>query len=209
LPYTTFAAYFFDYDNDGRLDLFQANGEVRALDLLRGEPFPYHQVNQLFRNDGRRFREVTSAAGSGFARSEVSRGAAFGDIDNDGDIDIVVANANGPGRLLLNSGGNRNHWLELRLVGTTASRDALGARVVLSSAGRPPMWRRVSTDGSYLSASDPRVHFGLGTGEELRTAPIETVLVIWPNGSRETFDAPKPDSFVTLRQGTGKAAPRK
>src|SRR5205814_2264066 len=103
-PYTGFGTEWFDYDNDGHLDLFIANGAVNRMESLRGSPYPFNQNNQLFRNqgDGKKFREMTAVAGPAFALSEVSRGAAFGDINNDGAIDIVVANNNGPARLLLN-----------------------------------------------------------------------------------------------------------
>ncbi len=206
VPYTGFGTLWFDYDNDGQLDLFLANGEVRMMDSRRGKPFPYDQKNLLFHNEGKIFRDVTAEAGPAFDFSEVSRGAAFGDIDNDGDIDIVVNNANGPARLLLNQIGSRNHWLEARLVGVKANRDAYGARVALFRKGRPPLWRRAAADGSYLSANDPRVHFGLGTDAELRSAELESILVVWPNGSKEMWRVAKADCQIELREGTGTPA---
>ena len=134
--YTGFGTQWFDYDNDGYLDLFVANGAVFMVPSLQGEPYPYHQKNQLFRNQGNaRFRETSAAAGSAFDLSEVSRGAAFGDIDNDGDIDIVVANNNGPARLLRNETGSRQHWLEVRLQGVKANGDGIGAKVGCASGG--------------------------------------------------------------------------
>jgi hypothetical protein len=203
VPYTGFGTLWFDYDNDGRLDLFIANGEVRTIDSLRHKPFPYGQRNQLFHNEGKLFRDVSAEAGAALHLAEVSRGAAFGDIDNDGDVDIVVTNANGPVRLLLNQVGAQNHWLEVRLQGVTVNRDAYGARVALFRKDRPPLWRRVATDGSYLSANDARVHFGLGTDAELRSARPESVLVVWPNGSQESWNVPKADRLMQLREGTG------
>ncbi len=200
-PFTGFATQFFDYDHDGWLDLFTANGAVTIVEALRGSPYPFHQKNQLFHNEaGARFRDVSAEAGPAFALSEVSRGAAFGDIDNDGDIDIVVTNNNGPVRLLLNQtieNGSRRHWLELRLQAAKGNRDALGARVAVLREGEKPLWRRVHTDSSYLSASDVRVHFGLG-----ERPAIQSVLVEWPDGSKERFDA-QPDRLLTLRQGAG------
>lgn len=207
VPYTGFGTLWFDYDNDGRLDLFIANGEVRALQSLRGHPFPYGQKNQLFHNEGKSFREVSAEAGPVFGLTEVSRGAAFGDIDNDGDIDIVATNANGPVRLLLNETGSQNHWLQVKLEGAMVNRDACGTRVALYRKGRRPIWRRVATDGSYLSANDPRVHFGLGGDAELKSAQLESLLVVWPNGKRETWDTLKVDSVLHLRQGSGKPVP--
>jgi hypothetical protein len=149
------------------------------------------------------FRDVSAEAGPALQVSGVGRGAAFGDIDNDGDVDIAVSNANGPARLLLNQVGNQNHWLEVRLQGVKVNRDAYGARLVLYRKGRPPLWRRAGTDGSYLSAADPRVHFGLGTDDDVRSAPPESLLVIWPNGSKETWQIGKTDTLIDLREGSG------
>jgi len=201
-PFTGFGTLWFDYDNDGLLDLFVANGEVRVIDSQRGTPFPFRQRSQLFHHEGKTYREV--ASGGVFDQLHVNRGAAFGDIDNDGDIDIVVTNANGPVRLLLNQVGARNHWLEAQLRGVKSNRDAYGARVTLCRKGRTPMWRRVAADGSYLSAQDPRVHFGLGGDADLAKAPIEKLVITWPGGASETFDAPKVDQLLRLVEGSGK-----
>jgi hypothetical protein len=206
VPYTGFGTQWFDYDHDGRLDLFVANGEVRMIEALRGKPFPYDQKSQLFHNEGKGLRDVSAEAGPAFEFSGVGRGAAFGDIDNDGDIDIAVSNANGPARLLLNQVGNLNHWVQVRLRGSTVNRDAYGARVALLRKGRPPVWRRVAADGSYLSANDPRVHFGLGTDEDMRSAPPESLHVIWPGGARESWNIQKTDSRYDLQESGGTPA---
>ena len=203
--FTGFGTQWFDYDNDGRLDLFMTNGEVRVIDSQRGKPFPYRQTPQLFHNEGKLFREVTAEAGPVFQIPAVGRGAAFGDIDNDGAVDIVVTNANGPVRLLLNQVGSRNHWLEARLEAKHANRDAHGAKVVLYRKGRPALWRRLGTDGSYLSAHDPRVHFGLGTDAELKDAPMEKIVVTWPEGYQESFDVSRPDQLISIIEGEGHA----
>ena len=158
---------------------------------------------------GLQFHHFIGATGSYFVPEIFGSGIAVldydgdGDLDNDGDIDIAVSNANGPARLLLNQVGNRNHWLEIRLQGVTVNRDAYGARLALFRKGRPPMWRRAAADGSYLSASDPRVHFGLGSDDDMRTAPLESLLVIWPNGAKEKWDVAKPDCLIHLREGSG------
>lgn len=198
---TGFGVAWFDYDNDGWLDLFAANGAVTLAPALRGQPYPFHQRNQIFHNEpGKGFRETTDSAGQALKLSEVSRAAAFGDIDNDGDVDILVTNNNGPARLLLNQAAARAHWLKVKLVGVKDNRDGVGAKVAVIRKNAKPFWRRVHTDGSYLAASDPRVHFGLGN-----ETSIEAVGVIWPSGSKEIWTNVKVDSLNTLRQGTGKS----
>jgi hypothetical protein len=199
---TGFGVAWFDYDNDGWLDLFAANGAVTLLPGLRGSPYPFHQRNQLFHNEGagKGFRETTAVAGPALQLSEVSRAAAFGDIDNDGDIDTLVTNNNGPARLLLNETGARAHWLQVRLVGVKDNRFGLGAKVGVIRKGNKALWRRVHADGSYLCASDARVHFGLGAD-----ANVEAVVVEWPNGGKEMWSNVRTDSLITLRQGSGKS----
>jgi hypothetical protein len=198
--YTGFGAGWLDYDNDGWLDLFIANGAVTIMESERGSVFPYAQRNQLFHNEGRgkRFREVSATGGPALQIAEVSRGAAFGDIDNDGAIDIVVTNNNGPVRLLRNQAGAHGHWLIVKLESPRTNRFAIGARVGVLRRGQDILWRRVHTDSSYLSAGDVRVHFGLGERPE-----IEAVLVHWPDGKEERFGDVKADRIVTLRQGSG------
>ena len=202
-PYTGFGTEWFDYDNDGRLDLFIANGAVNRIESLRGSPYPFNQINQLFHNegDGNKFREMTGVAGPAFAISGVGRGAAFGDIDNDGNIDIVVTNNNGPARLLLNRNHslNRNHWLLVRLEAAHGNHFGIGAKIEVRQRGRK-LLRRAHTDSSYLSASDVRVHFGLG-----EDARIEELVVSWPDGQREAWDRIQADRIVTFRQGTGRS----
>src|SRR5438132_272180 len=191
---TAFGTEWFDYDNDGRLDLFIANGAVNRIEALRESAYPFNQINQLFHNegDGKKFREMTGVAGPAFAISGVGRGAAFGDIDNDGNIDIVVTNNNGPARLLLNQNHslNRNHWLLVRLEAAHGNRFGIGAKIEVRQRGRI-LLRRAHTDSSYLSASDVRVHFGLG-----EDARIEELVVSWPDGQREAWDRIQADRIV-------------
>ena len=198
-PYTGFGTAFIDYDNDGWLDIVIVNGAVHIIEeLVRArDPFPLHQRKQLFRNLGNgRFEEMTESAGPAFALSEVGRGLAVGDLDNDGATDFVVSNNNGPLRVFLNQVGSERDWLGLRLL--TGKRDAYGAKIELRRKGRPPLWRRVRSDGSYLSASDPRVVIGLGDMPD-----IEALIVHWPNGQTEHFPAPALRRYTTLLQGTG------
>ena len=201
--FTGFGTLFFDYDNDGWLDLLVANGAVQLLPELmrRGDPFPLGQPNQLFHNTGSTFVEVSRQAGEAFQLLEVSRGAAFGDVDNDGDTDALITNNNGPARLLLNQVGNRNHWLGLRLIGKDAQRDMLGAQVGIVISKNRTLWRRVRTDGSYLSANDPRVLAGLGNAVQ-----VEAVRVRWPDGAVDELKDPRVDQYITLKEG---ASPHK
>ena len=169
------------------------------MESLRGTPYPFHQRNQLFHNEGKGFREITGAAGPALQLSDVSRGVAFGDIDNDGDIDILVANNNGSARLLLNEIGSRSHWLEVRLEGVKDNRNGIGAQVVVLRKNQKPLWRRAHTDGSYLSASDSRIHFGLGSEPSM-----EAIVVHWPSGDKEIWTDIRADTLIALRQKTGK-----
>ncbi|HEX5887282.1 MAG TPA: CRTAC1 family protein, partial [Pyrinomonadaceae bacterium] len=194
--FTGFGTFFFDYDNDGWLDIFAANGAVQLLpDLVRRkDPFPLGQPDQLFRNTGKSgFVEVVDEVGPEFQLLEVGRGAAFGDVDNDGDMDVLVSNNNGPVRLYLNQVGNRNHWLGLRLIDKNG-RDLLGAQVEIVIAKDRVLRRRVRTDGSYLSANDPRVLVGLGAATR-----VPLVRVRWPDGTSEEFKDLVVDKYTTLK----------
>jgi hypothetical protein len=199
LPFTGFGAGWLDIDNDGLLDLAVVNGAVThtAEALARGDRFALQQRNQLLRNAGGRFEDVSDRGGSAFVAAEVSRGAAFGDLDNDGDTDLVVGNDGGPLRVLLNTVGNRAHWIGLRLVGKTG-RDMLGARVAVRREDGVTLWRRARSDGSYASANDPRVLAGLGASER-----PPSVRVYWPNGSVEEWTNLPIDRYSTLTEGTG------
>lgn len=197
---TGFGTLFFDYDNDGWLDLLVVNGAVRHLQELvrRGDPFPLGQPNQLFRNEGAgRFLEVSERAGAPFRQLAVGRGAAFGDVDNDGDTDVLVSYNNGPARLFINRVGNRNNWLGLRLLGKKTNRDMLGARVEVTVTPKQVLSRRARTDGSYCSSQDPRVLVGIGSSER-----VAMVRVRWPDGGIEEWQTPPVNRYLTLKEGT-------
>ena len=217
LPCTGFGTGWLDFDNDGWLDLLAVNGYVHRQPetvATAADPFPLGQRNQLFRNTGGRFEDVTDLAGTVFDLVEASRGAAFGDIDNDGDTDVVIGNGAGPVRLLLNQIGGRHHWIGLRLVGPavdpgssgglepTQQRDMLGTRVEIVRADGTALWRRVRTDGSYASAHDPRVLVGLGS-----SADAPQVRVVWPDGQSEQWSGLQVDRYTTLTAGTGEQRP--
>ena len=196
MPYTGFGTAFLDYDNDGWLDIL-------ALHKLR-DPYPLHQPNQLFRNLGNgSFAEVTRQGGAVFQLSEVSRGGAFGDVDNDGDVDVLIVNNNGPAHLLINNVGSRRHWLGLRLLGQDIPRDMLGARVEVVFPDGLTLLRRVRTDGSYGSANDPRVLVGLGNRNR-----VAAVRVSWPGGRVEEWSDLPIDRYSTLRAGSGRTVSR-
>ena len=196
--FTGFGTDWFDYDRDGRLDLFVANGAVTIIEALRGARFPFRQSNRLIRNLGGRFVDASAEAGSAITTADVGRGAAFGDVDNDGDVDVLVTNNGGRARLLLNETAGAGHWLLVQLRPVEDNRSGIGARVgVVSDDGRS-VWRHAHTDGSYLSASDRRVHFGLG-GD---ATPVR-IIVEWPRGLREMWTGVKVDRIVTLKQRSG------
>ena len=194
--FTGFGTLFFDYDNDGWLDLFVANGAVQLIqELVRQKnPFPLGQPNQLFRNTGKGgFVEIMDQAE--LQPLEVSRGAVVGDVDNDGDADVLVTNNNGPARLLLNQVGNQNHWLGLRVIGKSG-RDMLGALVEIVVTENNVLRRRVRTDGSYLSGNDPRLLVGLG-----QSLKVKAVRVRWPGGITEEWKDVRVDQYTTLKEG--------
>jgi len=192
LAFTGFGTAWSDYDNDGWLDLLTVNGAVQTIQSLAQahDPFPLHQTKQLFRNVGHvRFEDVSARAGAVFALSEVGRGAAFGDIDNDGDTDVVVNNNNGPARLLINNVGNKKHWIGVRV--------RVGARVEVIRKNSPTLWRRARVDGSYASANDPRVLVGLGDSSE---TPV--VRVHWPDGRTTDAKDVAIDRYIAVEESS-------
>ena len=198
LPYVGWGIEFFDYDNDGWVDLMVVNGHVYPQVANARLGATYQQRILLYRNqrDGT-FSEMAAEAGEALMVPRVSRGAAFGDIDNDGDIDVVINNLDGKPVVLRNDGGNRNHWITLKLAGRGRNRVALGAKVRVVS-GDLEQWGEVRSGGSYLSSSDSRLHFGLDS----RTA-VKQIDIRWPDGQRETVRDIRANQFVTIEQGKG------
>ena len=206
----SFGGGFFDYDNDGRLDLFIANGHVYQ-GVETAEPgVSYKQINSLFHNEANgRFSETSKVAGDAFTQPHLGRGAAFLDYDNDGNVDVVVANAGDPPLLMHNSGGSGNSFVNFQLVGTKSNRDAMGARIRIVAGGISQM-REISGGGSYLSQSELRANFGLG-----KNPRVDSVAVDWPSGLHQTFkDIAGKDiagnGFYRIEEGGGmKLQPRK
>jgi hypothetical protein len=198
LELTGFGTAWLDLENDGWLDLIAVNGTVKLqLGLLQqGDELGLAQRKQLFRNlGGGRFEEVRDAY---LDQATIGRGLAAGDLDDDGDVDVVVANNAGPLEVLLNEAENKGHWLGLRLLGKNGS-DALGAEAWIEAEGKK-YYRRARSGGSYSSAGDSRVHFGLG-----QATRVEKIEVRWPDGKKESFRAEGVDRYLTLRQGAGNA----
>jgi hypothetical protein len=190
-----FGGGFFDYDNDGWLDLFIANGHVYPeVETVEGGTY-FKQINTLFHNNGNgKFVETTKSAGDGFKTPYVGRGVAFADLDNDGSIDIVVGNNGDLPLLLHNGGGSGNHFANFRLIGTKSNRDAMGARIRVVAGGLSQL-REVAGGGSYLSQSDLRANFGLGKGVRMQTVEIS-----WPSGHKQVFHDIEADKFYLIEE---------
>jgi hypothetical protein len=199
IPFLAWGTGFLDFDNDGLLDIFVANGHVYPLADKQDWGITYAQRPQLFRNlDGKKFQEVPPATGSGLADVIPGRGAAFGDLFNDGHIDVVINNMDSTPTLLRNVVQNGNHWLTLKLVGGPKSpRDAIGAKVFLTAGGIRQR-ADVFSGGSYGSSSDQRVHFGLGTFSK-----VDKLEIHWPSGAREEISIPVVDGIYTVVEGKG------
>ena len=190
-------ANFLDYDNDGDLDLFIAAGHVYPQVDGRDRTTSYRQPNLLFRNEGGRFVNVSERAGPGLRQVRSSRGVAVADYDDDGDLDLFVVNENDVPSMLRNDGGNANHWLKVRLVGSRSNRDGIGARVMVRTRTRRQM-RQARLSAGYLSSHDPRLHFGLG--DQVKADEVE---VRWPSGETQRFTDIAADRVLTIAEDRG------
>jgi enediyne biosynthesis protein E4 len=195
LQYLGWGAGFEDFDNDGLTDLFVANGHVYPeVDALNAGQ-RYAQRKEIYRNvGGGKFTEMARQIGGDVLTPKSSRGAAFGDFDNDGNIDVLVINMNDRPNLFRNEGGNGNHWITLRLQGSRSNRDAIGARVEILAAGRTQI-HEVRSGGSYLSNNDIRLHFGLGGASR-----VDRIRIRWPNGNVQELAGAEVDRFVTVQE---------
>jgi hypothetical protein len=199
IPFLKWGTGFLDYDNDGLLDLFVANGHVFPMIDKQGWGTTWAERPQLFRNlDGAHFQEVPAANGSGLADVIPARGAAFGDLFNDGHVDVVINSLDSTPTLLRNVVNNGNHWVGLKLIGGPKSpRDAIGAKVFVTT-GTVRQRADVFSGGSYGSNSDPRVHFGLGAATR-----VDKVEIHWPSGMKQTIVLPGVDQIFTVDEIRG------
>jgi enediyne biosynthesis protein E4 len=185
-----------DFDNDGWKDLFVARSNV--LDNISGlvPERQYPERNSVFRNLANgKFEDVSSGAGPDFAKEAAHRGVAFGDIDNDGHMDMVVTVLNGAVKLFHNVSGDNNHWILLKLVGSKSNRMGIGAQILITTEDGRSQWNEVTTAVGYASSSDSRVHFGLGSNQHIKKIEIR-----WPSGVKQTLQDPEVDQILTIKE---------
>jgi hypothetical protein len=195
----SFACFFFDYDLDALPDIFAANGHV-SDDISTVQPkVKYAEPPHLFRNLGKKkFESMGSKLGAALQKPMVARGAAYGDFDNDGDLDLLIMSNNGPARLLRNDGGNQNNLLRIRTIGATSNRDGIGAKVTLKTAGGATLWSIVKTGSGYCSQSELPLTFGLGKAEK-----VLSLEVIWPSGRKDAIGEVNANQSISIEEGKG------
>jgi hypothetical protein len=199
MPVVGFGTFFFDFDNDGNLDLMVVNGstledKADTTKLIPEAPFLF------WLKDGTVFYDLarSGAAGSALQQPRVARGAAFADYDGDGDLDVIITTNHGRPVLLRNDGGNRNHWLAIHLTGTKSNRQGLGAKLSLQAGGKRT-YREYGVGTSYLSQSTREAWFGLGQAER-----AESLTVTWPSGTRQEFSNLPVNRVLTITEGQDK-----
>jgi len=196
-----FGTGFVDFDNDGDRDLFIVNGHVLDnIELIR-EGLSYAEPCQLLENRGGTFYENLEFSRHASLSPKVGRGAAFGDIDDDGDIDVLVSNSGQTPTLLINQVGQKQNWVLLKLIGSKSNRDAVGARIVITTENSSQT-DQITGGGSYLSASDLRAHFGLGNSQSIQTLKIR-----WPSGTEDVFRDVKANRVLSIKEGDKKSEP--
>jgi hypothetical protein len=197
----TFSTFFFDYDLDGLLDILAVNGHV-ADDISVTQPhLKYAEPALVFRNRGKgQFENMSTQLGPALERPVVGRGSAYGDFDNDGDLDLVITEANGPARLLRNDNGNQNDMLRVKLVGTRSNRDGIGAKLMLQVDNHLQLLRMVKTGSAYLSQSELPVTFGLGKPDPSRRMRLT---IVWPSGHKDVVPNIQPNQAITVQEGKG------
>jgi ASPIC and UnbV. len=198
----SFSCFFFDYDLDGLPDIFAANGHV-SDDISTVQPkVKYAEPPHLFRNLGKKkFEEVADKIGRAFQQAMVGRGAAYGDFDNDGDLDLLIMSNNGPARLLRNDGGNQNNLLRIKTIGTTSNHDGIGAKVTLKFADQRKLWGIVKTGSSYCSQSELPLTFGLAKADK-----VASIEIAWPSGRVDTLTDVAANQMITVQEGKGQVA---
>jgi enediyne biosynthesis protein E4 len=195
MSHSGWGAKWIDYDNDGWLDLFVAQGHVMDNIQLTEPTLRYLEPPLLLKNTGNQFRNVSAQSGPAFKIPIAARGAAFGDLDNDGFIDVAINCNDGPAIILRNQGGNGNHWLSVNLIGSASNRDGIGANLRLVTEDGSQRYAFVSTAGSYLSASDKRAHFGLGLSNK-----IPLLEITWPSGTVQRLRSIAADQILTVHE---------
>ena len=196
--YVGFGVGFLDFDNDGGKDLFLANGHVYSQIAGRKIHLTYKEPKVLYRNLGNgRFEDVSAKAGPAIKAENLGRGCAFGDFDNDGDVDVIINNLDGPPTLLRNDGGNRNNWIMIKCVGVKSNRSAIGARVRITTGARSQI-DEVMSGSSYYSQNDFRLHFGLGSATK-----VDSVEIAWPSGLKESFKSLASNHLYVIQETKG------
>ena len=191
--YVGWGTFFFDFDNDGDLDLFVANGHIMDNDELQSDQLTYAQPDQLFENRGDgKFTEISISSGNYFSQKHVARGSAYFDYDNDGDLDVLISNSNHFATLLRNDGGNHRSWLQITLIGTKSNRDAIGAHVTIQYDNQIQV-REVQSSGSYCSVNDFRLHFGMNVATQ-----VDLVEVRWTSGSIQKLEDIMVNQHLTI-----------
>jgi hypothetical protein len=195
MSHSGWGAKWVDYDNDGWLDLFIAQGHVMDNIQLTEPTLRYLEPPLLLKNEQGRFSNVSSQSGSVFTIPIAARGSAFGDLDNDGLVDVAINCNNGKAIILRNQSANGNHWLALNLIGVSSNRDAIGSKIRLVTDSGQQQTRFVSTAGSYISASDKRAHFGLGPSKK-----IQLIEITWPSGIVQRIESVSVDQILTVKE---------